>query len=103
MLLAKKKKKQKLTPAPIPTPSPRFTNNRVWESITEPLYSNSPLYGAKIQSNARGCGGGGGGGGVRSCRQRSFLSEFDNLPIFVCFLSIPSYAGEIFDHDYLDL
>ena len=47
--------------------------------------------------------GGGGGVGFRSCRQRSFLSEFDNLPIFVCFLSIPSYASEIFDHDYLDL
>ena len=46
---------------------------------------------------------GGGGVGFRSCRQRSFLSELDNFPIFVCFLSIPSYAGEIFDHDYLDL
>ena len=33
-------------------------------------------------------GGGGGGGGGGSFQQRLFLSEFDNLPIFVCFLSI---------------
>ena len=33
-------------------------------------------------------GGGGRGGGGGSFQQRLFLSEFDNLPIFVCFLSI---------------
>ena len=45
----------------------------------------------------RGVGGGGGS------QQRSFLSEFDNLTIFVCLLSILLYADEIFYHDYLDL
>ena len=43
------------------------------------------------------------GGWGRSCQQRSFLSEFDNLKIFVCFLRILLYADEIFYHDYLDL
>ena len=38
-----------------------------------------------------------------SFQQRLFLSEFDNLPIFVRFLSILLNADEIFYHDYLDL
>ena len=85
----------------MPTISPPFNNNRVWESIMKP-YIQIPHC---MEQNSSQMPGGvvGGGGGFRSCRQRSFLSELDNLPIFVCFLSIPSYAGEIFDHDYLDL
>ena len=102
MLLAKKKG-NKNRPRLRSRPLVRLLITTESENQLRNLYIQIPHCMEQNSSQMPGGVVGGGGGGFRSCRQRSFLSEFDNLPIFVCFLSIPSYASEIFDHDYLDL
>ena len=51
------------------------------------LYIQIPIVWSKTRVKCPGVEGGGGGGKVFNSVYL-FLSEFDNLPIFVCFLSI---------------
>ena len=81
MLLAKKKR-NKNRPRPLVLVLPTTES----ENRLRNLYIQIPIVWSKTRVKCPpGVGGGGRGG---SFQQRLFLSEFDNLPIFVCFLSI---------------